>query len=205
LLSRDVYVADNLNCYWLSLIWPASPWFYLTAPSYFPPVYWSLLFNYSFYWLNLWTLFLKSSIWLISWAVSEADNLSFYWPYLTCPARPLFSSTVAWSLCLNALSSSTNWLLWAFDNLSFSWVCLASATRSRFSPPRPEIIPSAYFNFETNERFSFVLVSNTWLSLSIYWDNLLKSCSWISEVWAFLFNCSFSWAKVVTLVLKVSI
>lgn len=93
----------------------------------------------------------------------------------------------------------------ALDNLSFSCACLASPTRSLFSPPRLAIIPSAYFNLETNERFSFVLISKTWLSLSIYCESLFKSCSWASADWVLLFNCSFYWAYVVTLFLKPSI
>lgn len=104
LVSCEFWLAESLNFSCAPLIsFVKSSWSLLIL-SYFPPVSWSLLFSSSFYWLNLWTLCLNSSIYLTNEAVCPADSLSFSCPYLTCPASPRLSFVICWILFLKESS-----------------------------------------------------------------------------------------------------
>ena len=124
-------MADSLSFYCPSLTWPTKDWLSFCDVSYFNPTSFNLLSSYCLFLAkslsfpsNSTVRLLKSSISATNLETWAADNLSFSWLSLTCPAKSLFSPVRPSSLFLNSLSSFDNLEVSVADNRSFSWASL---------------------------------------------------------------------------------
>lgn len=152
------------------------------------PASFNLLFSSWFYVVYCWTLPLKSSISLIKVFTWLVESLSFYWPYLTCPERPSFSSASFLSLFWNELSSLTNLPCSLADCLNLSCPSLTYRVNPSTSLWDLSYFPPVYWSLLSSYLFLASNCSTCLLKASIsptnFWiwlaDNLNFSCPYLT-------------------------